>query len=161
MSDGHSDSYSSSMVLRRPQKGRLAALRDEPSKVCSLRLHLPLQYCTYLCRIAFAVPDSCNRFLQLPACTSGLSVGELEEVSMDKVCLLPHFCAQLATTSLSTLVAEGTSSFFNHKSLQMNFTAVGAEPCKAVPIFKFDSYCERTPAHCHGVGGLLRNMLHP
>lgn len=36
MSDGHSDSYSSSMVLRRPQKGRLAALRDEPSKVQTL-----------------------------------------------------------------------------------------------------------------------------
>uniref|UniRef100_A0A6I8S3U6 SAM domain-containing protein n=1 Tax=Xenopus tropicalis TaxID=8364 RepID=A0A6I8S3U6_XENTR len=32
MSDPHSDSYSSSLVLRRPQKGRLAALRDEPSK---------------------------------------------------------------------------------------------------------------------------------
>ncbi|XP_018410035.1 PREDICTED: liprin-alpha-1 isoform X3 [Nanorana parkeri] len=32
LSDGHSDNYSSSMVLRRPQKGRLAALRDEPSK---------------------------------------------------------------------------------------------------------------------------------
>ncbi|XP_040184070.1 liprin-alpha-1 isoform X14 [Rana temporaria] len=36
LSDGHSDSYSSSMVLRRPQKGRLAALRDEPSKVQTL-----------------------------------------------------------------------------------------------------------------------------
>uniref|UniRef100_A0A8D2MIP6 PTPRF interacting protein alpha 1 n=1 Tax=Zonotrichia albicollis TaxID=44394 RepID=A0A8D2MIP6_ZONAL len=30
--DSHTDSYSSSSVLRRPQKGRLAALRDEPSK---------------------------------------------------------------------------------------------------------------------------------
>ncbi|XP_018410038.1 PREDICTED: liprin-alpha-1 isoform X5 [Nanorana parkeri] len=36
LSDGHSDNYSSSMVLRRPQKGRLAALRDEPSKVQTL-----------------------------------------------------------------------------------------------------------------------------
>ncbi|XP_068116513.1 liprin-alpha-1 isoform X8 [Hyperolius riggenbachi] len=36
VSDGHPDSYSSSMVLRRPQKGRLAALRDEPSKVQTL-----------------------------------------------------------------------------------------------------------------------------
>ncbi|CAH2325848.1 liprin-alpha-1 isoform X2 [Pelobates cultripes] len=36
LSDNHSDSYSSSMVLRRPQKGRLAALRDEPSKVQTL-----------------------------------------------------------------------------------------------------------------------------
>ncbi|XP_031755747.1 liprin-alpha-1 isoform X7 [Xenopus tropicalis] len=36
MSDPHSDSYSSSLVLRRPQKGRLAALRDEPSKVQTL-----------------------------------------------------------------------------------------------------------------------------
>ncbi|PNJ38934.1 PPFIA1 isoform 10, partial [Pongo abelii] len=33
MADGHTDSYSTSAVLRRPQKGRLAALRDEPSKV--------------------------------------------------------------------------------------------------------------------------------
>ncbi|XP_041445760.1 liprin-alpha-1 isoform X4 [Xenopus laevis] len=32
VSDPHTDSYSSSLVLRRPQKGRLAALRDEPSK---------------------------------------------------------------------------------------------------------------------------------
>uniref|UniRef100_A0A8I3X788 PTPRF interacting protein alpha 1 n=1 Tax=Callithrix jacchus TaxID=9483 RepID=A0A8I3X788_CALJA len=36
MADGHADSYSSSSVLRRPQKGRLAALRDEPSKVQTL-----------------------------------------------------------------------------------------------------------------------------
>ncbi|XP_075137113.1 liprin-alpha-1 isoform X9 [Leptodactylus fuscus] len=36
LSDGHPDSYSSSLVLRRPQKGRLAALRDEPSKVQTL-----------------------------------------------------------------------------------------------------------------------------
>ncbi|KAG8430081.1 hypothetical protein GDO86_018513 [Hymenochirus boettgeri] len=36
MSDSHSDTYSSSLVLRRPQKGRLAALRDEPSKVQTL-----------------------------------------------------------------------------------------------------------------------------
>ncbi|XP_012308417.2 liprin-alpha-1 isoform X6 [Aotus nancymaae] len=36
MADGHTDSYSSSSVLRRPQKGRLAALRDEPSKVQTL-----------------------------------------------------------------------------------------------------------------------------
>lgn len=33
MIDSHSDQYSSSLVLRRPQKGRAAALRDEPSKV--------------------------------------------------------------------------------------------------------------------------------
>ncbi|XP_068410217.1 liprin-alpha-1 isoform X2 [Eschrichtius robustus] len=36
MADGPSDSFSSSAVLRRPQKGRLAALRDEPSKVQTL-----------------------------------------------------------------------------------------------------------------------------
>ncbi|XP_041447344.1 protein tyrosine phosphatase, receptor type, f polypeptide (PTPRF), interacting protein (liprin), alpha 1 S homeolog isoform X13 [Xenopus laevis] len=36
ISDPHADSYSSSLVLRRPQKGRLAALRDEPSKVQTL-----------------------------------------------------------------------------------------------------------------------------
>ncbi|KFP57301.1 Liprin-alpha-1, partial [Cariama cristata] len=35
-SDGHADSYGTSAVLRRPQKGRLAALRDEPSKVQTL-----------------------------------------------------------------------------------------------------------------------------
>ncbi|XP_075423737.1 LOW QUALITY PROTEIN: liprin-alpha-1 [Ascaphus truei] len=35
-SDGHTDSYGSSLVLRRPQKGRLTALRDEPSKVQTL-----------------------------------------------------------------------------------------------------------------------------
>nr|XP_033784098.1 liprin-alpha-1 isoform X11 [Geotrypetes seraphini] len=34
--DSHVDSYSTSSVLRRPQKGRLAALRDEPSKVQTL-----------------------------------------------------------------------------------------------------------------------------
>ncbi|NWZ66625.1 LIPA1 protein, partial [Acrocephalus arundinaceus] len=34
--DNHPDSYSTSSVLRRPQKGRLAALRDEPSKVQTL-----------------------------------------------------------------------------------------------------------------------------
>ncbi|NXV06300.1 LIPA1 protein, partial [Cettia cetti] len=34
--DSHPDSYSTSSVLRRPQKGRLAALRDEPSKVQTL-----------------------------------------------------------------------------------------------------------------------------
>ncbi|NXH87001.1 LIPA1 protein, partial [Edolisoma coerulescens] len=34
--DGHTDSYGTSSVLRRPQKGRLAALRDEPSKVQTL-----------------------------------------------------------------------------------------------------------------------------
>ncbi|XP_036440941.1 liprin-alpha-1 isoform X13 [Colossoma macropomum] len=32
MMDSHSDHYSSALVLRRPQKGRAAALRDEPSK---------------------------------------------------------------------------------------------------------------------------------
>ncbi|XP_046898364.1 liprin-alpha-1 isoform X3 [Hypomesus transpacificus] len=30
--DSHSDMYSSALVLRRPQKGRVTALRDEPSK---------------------------------------------------------------------------------------------------------------------------------
>ncbi|KFP73985.1 Liprin-alpha-1 [Acanthisitta chloris] len=34
--DTHTDSYGTSAVLRRPQKGRLAALRDEPSKVQTL-----------------------------------------------------------------------------------------------------------------------------
>lgn len=32
MADGPAEPYSSGAVLRRPQKGRLAALRDEPSK---------------------------------------------------------------------------------------------------------------------------------
>ncbi|XP_029438493.1 liprin-alpha-1 isoform X8 [Rhinatrema bivittatum] len=36
MADSHIDSYSTASVLRRPQKGRLAALRDEPSKVQTL-----------------------------------------------------------------------------------------------------------------------------
>uniref|UniRef100_A0A8C6IG49 SAM domain-containing protein n=1 Tax=Mus spicilegus TaxID=10103 RepID=A0A8C6IG49_MUSSI len=36
VADGHVDAYSTSAVLRRPQKGRLAALRDEPSKVQTL-----------------------------------------------------------------------------------------------------------------------------
>ncbi|XP_015424489.1 PREDICTED: liprin-alpha-1 isoform X4 [Myotis davidii] len=36
VADGPTDSYSSSAVLRRPQKGRVAALRDEPSKVQTL-----------------------------------------------------------------------------------------------------------------------------
>ncbi|XP_056135431.1 liprin-alpha-1 isoform X2 [Lampris incognitus] len=34
--DSNSDHYSSALVLRRPQKGRVAALRDEPSKVQTL-----------------------------------------------------------------------------------------------------------------------------
>ncbi|XP_042526303.1 liprin-alpha-1 isoform X3 [Dipodomys spectabilis] len=36
VADGHTDAFSTSAVLRRPQKGRLAALRDEPSKVQTL-----------------------------------------------------------------------------------------------------------------------------
>ncbi|KFP92466.1 Liprin-alpha-1, partial [Apaloderma vittatum] len=36
VADSHTDSYGTSAVLRRPQKGRLAALRDEPSKVQTL-----------------------------------------------------------------------------------------------------------------------------
>ncbi|XP_062963582.1 LOW QUALITY PROTEIN: liprin-alpha-1-like [Cynocephalus volans] len=36
VADSHTDSYSTSAVLRHPQKGRLAALWDEPSKVQTL-----------------------------------------------------------------------------------------------------------------------------
>ncbi|XP_077442718.1 liprin-alpha-1 isoform X3 [Stigmatopora argus] len=36
MMDNNSDNYGSALVLRRPQKGRVAALRDEPSKVQTL-----------------------------------------------------------------------------------------------------------------------------
>ncbi|KAJ8247690.1 hypothetical protein GJAV_G00249150 [Gymnothorax javanicus] len=36
MMENHADIYNSAMVLRRPQKGRVAALRDEPSKVQTL-----------------------------------------------------------------------------------------------------------------------------
>ncbi|XP_069865752.1 liprin-alpha-1 isoform X1 [Dipodomys merriami] len=36
VADGHTDTFNTSAVLRRPQKGRLAALRDEPSKVQTL-----------------------------------------------------------------------------------------------------------------------------
>ncbi|NXI55694.1 LIPA1 protein, partial [Chloroceryle aenea] len=36
VADSHTDSFGTSSVLRRPQKGRLAALRDEPSKVQTL-----------------------------------------------------------------------------------------------------------------------------
>ncbi|XP_027388727.1 liprin-alpha-1 isoform X1 [Bos indicus] len=36
VADGPADSFSGAAVLRRPQKGRLAALRDEPSKVQTL-----------------------------------------------------------------------------------------------------------------------------
>ncbi|XP_064192322.1 liprin-alpha-1 isoform X10 [Anguilla rostrata] len=36
MMENHTDIYNSAMVLRRPQKGRVAALRDEPSKVQTL-----------------------------------------------------------------------------------------------------------------------------
>ncbi|XP_019374975.1 PREDICTED: liprin-alpha-1 isoform X1 [Gavialis gangeticus] len=36
VTDSHTDPYNTSSVLRRPQKGRLAALRDEPSKVQTL-----------------------------------------------------------------------------------------------------------------------------
>ncbi|XP_038619943.1 liprin-alpha-1 isoform X6 [Tachyglossus aculeatus] len=36
VADTHADPYNTASVLRRPQKGRLAALRDEPSKVQTL-----------------------------------------------------------------------------------------------------------------------------
>ncbi|XP_034004827.1 liprin-alpha-1 isoform X19 [Trematomus bernacchii] len=36
MMDSNSDHYGSALVLRRPQKGRMAAMRDEPSKVQTL-----------------------------------------------------------------------------------------------------------------------------
>ncbi|XP_024150871.1 liprin-alpha-1 isoform X10 [Oryzias melastigma] len=36
MMDGNSDSFGGALVLRRPQKGRMVALRDEPSKVQTL-----------------------------------------------------------------------------------------------------------------------------
>lgn len=39
MMDSHSEHYSGALVLRRPQKGRVAALRDEPSKVSCSLLH--------------------------------------------------------------------------------------------------------------------------
>lgn len=42
MIDSHSEQYSSSLVLRRPQKGRAAALRDEPSKVRLLKFQFGL-----------------------------------------------------------------------------------------------------------------------
>ena len=35
MMDSNSEHYGGALVLRRPQKGRMAALRDEPSKVGS------------------------------------------------------------------------------------------------------------------------------
>lgn len=49
MMDSNSDHYGGALVLRRPQKGRMAALRDEPSKVssqlaCSLLVYELLAY---------------------------------------------------------------------------------------------------------------------
>lgn len=38
MMDGSSEHHGGALVLRRPQKGRMAALRDEPSKVSALLL---------------------------------------------------------------------------------------------------------------------------
>lgn len=40
MMDSNSEHYSGALVQRRPQKGRMAALRDEPSKVSSRALML-------------------------------------------------------------------------------------------------------------------------
>lgn len=43
VADGPTDAYSSSAVMRRPQKGRVAALRDEPSKARAVfSLYSPL-----------------------------------------------------------------------------------------------------------------------
>ncbi|XP_062861130.1 liprin-alpha-1 isoform X4 [Trichomycterus rosablanca] len=56
MIDNHSDQYSSSLVLRRPQKGRAAALRDEPSKVQTLNEQEweRVQQANVLAKVAYA-----------------------------------------------------------------------------------------------------------
>lgn len=46
--DSNSDHYGSALVLRRPQKGRMAALRDEPSKVSSRRTVRRLAHVDFL-----------------------------------------------------------------------------------------------------------------
>lgn len=51
MMDSNSDHYGSALVLRRPQKGRVAALRDEPSKVST---QLICGCPTHLCHISTA-----------------------------------------------------------------------------------------------------------
>uniref|UniRef100_A0AAR2IZC7 SAM domain-containing protein n=1 Tax=Pygocentrus nattereri TaxID=42514 RepID=A0AAR2IZC7_PYGNA len=56
MMDSHSDHYSSALVLRRPQKGRAAALRDEPSKVQTLNEQEweRVQQANVLAKVAYA-----------------------------------------------------------------------------------------------------------
>lgn len=84
MMDSNSEHYGGALVQRRPQKGRMAALRDEPSKVRFQSLVLTL------------VPDSqevLEKFMWLACCLLSLffSFGLIFEVlsfSSLSVCLL-------------------------------------------------------------------------
>lgn len=61
--DSNSDHYGSALVLRRPQKGRMAALRDEPSKVSSQRIVRRLAHVDFLRCVCSALSRLlCRRF---------------------------------------------------------------------------------------------------
>lgn len=87
---------------------------------------------------------------------------KLEKDSMDYKRVDCHTHILLRSTSLSAAVEEWTCSSIIHRSLWMNDSAVGAEPCR---LQKCDNSCRReeSPPSVTGLWGgmmVLRNMLH-
>ncbi|KAJ8795627.1 hypothetical protein J1605_002389 [Eschrichtius robustus] len=92
MADGPSDSFSSSAVLRRPQKGRLAALRDEPSKARAPAPAPPPVPGPALCEIPASSPYGSET-----RCPCSVSCGSLEKPRCGS--LRPGGCRGLALPS--------------------------------------------------------------